>query len=69
MSRQGENLLQLGKFFYALASLTYGGAVLTLLLDYDSDKSSVLVSSIVAFLLLAVLAWVTTNKGNRKKNK
>ena len=59
-----ENLIQLGKFFYTLASLTYGSAFLGLILNYAPEKSFLLLLSTIGFLILMLSAWMLVKRGN-----
>ena len=47
--------------------MTFAGAILTVLLDYQEDKLIILVSSVVLMLLLAVMGWIFIKRGNIKK--
>ena len=62
-----DNLIQLGKFFYTLAGMTYAGVVITVLIDYNDDKVGTLAFGTLATVLLAVLAWILVKRGNIKK--
>ena len=62
-----ENLIQLGKFFYTLASLTFAGAVLMYLTDFSAEKQSALAVSMAGFFGLAWLGWAVTKRGNIKR--
>ena len=62
-----DNLIQLGKFFYSLAGMTYAGVVITALIDYDEDKVGTLAFGSLAMVLLMVLAWILVKRGNIKK--
>jgi hypothetical protein len=62
-----ENLIELGKFFYTLASLVFGGAILAVLLDYQDRKFPVLVSSILFMVILVLIGWTLIRRGNIKK--
>ena len=62
-----ENLIELGKFFYTLASLVFGGAILAVLLDYQDRKFPVLVSSILFMIILVLMGWTLIRRGNIKK--
>lgn len=62
-----SNLIELGKLFYNLASLVFGGAILTVLLDYEDRKFPVLVSSVLFMVTLALVGWTLIRRGNIKK--
>ena len=64
----GENLIELGKLFYDLGKLVFGGDVLTILLDYRDDKTALLVVGVVVMVLCFVLGWILIARGNRIKN-
>lgn len=66
-TEKDDNLIQLGKFFYSLAGMTYAGIVLTVLIDYDDYKVRTLAYGSLATVLLAVLAWILVKRGNIKK--
>jgi hypothetical protein len=61
------NLIELGKLFYTLASLVFGGAILTVLLDYEDRKFPILVSSILFMVILVLVGWTLIRRGNIKK--
>lgn len=61
-----ENLIELGKFFYSLAQLVFGGGVLGIVLDFVPEKVLDLVLSFVGTVMLAVTAWVFIKLGNKK---
>lgn len=61
-----ENLIELGKFFYGLAQLVFGGGVLGIVLDFVPEKVLDLVLSFVGTVMLAVTAWVFIKLGNKK---
>lgn len=62
-----ENLIELGKFFYGLAQLVFGGGVLVILLDYDKDKVPMLMMAFLALFSFAFLGWILVKRGNNKK--
>lgn len=64
---KNDNLIQLGKFFYSLAGMTYAGVILSAIIDYDDDKVGTIVYGSLATVLLAVLAWHFVKFGNIKK--
>lgn len=68
-AEKDEALSQLGKFFYSLASLTYGGAVLTTLLDYKVDKTMTLLFASWATIALAVLGHTFVKRSNPVSKK
>ena len=59
-----EAFMQLGKFFYSLASLTYAGAVLTTLLDFKVDKTMTLLFATWATVALAILGHTFARRSN-----
>ena len=61
-----ENLIELGKFFYGLAQLVFGGGVLGIVLDFVPEKVLDLVLSFVGTVMLAVTAWIFIKLGNKK---
>lgn len=60
-----DNLIQLGKFFYSLAGLTYGGAVLGMALEFDIDKVPTFLLGMWAMISQAVLGYKFVKKGNK----
>ena len=67
VKEKNDNLIQLGKFFYSLAGMTYAGAVLTIIIGKDYFKSSEILWSIMLFFSLIILAWITVKRGNLKR--
>lgn len=67
VKEKNDNLIQLGKFFYSLAGMTYAGAVLTIIIGRDSYNSSEILWSVMLFFVLIILAWITVKRGNIKK--
>ena len=67
VKEKNDNLIQLGKFFYSLAGMTYAGAVLTIIIGRDFYNSTEIIWSVVLFFVLIVLAWITVKRGNIKK--
>ena len=62
-----DNLIQLGKFFYSLAGMTYASAVLSTIMDYRDYKAAELYWGVFATALLTVFAWILIKIGNNKK--
>ena len=62
-----DNLIQLGKFFYSLAGMTYASAVLSTIMEYRDYKAEELYWGIFATVLLTVFAWILIKIGNNKK--
>ena len=63
-----DNLIQLGKFFYSLAGMTYAGVVLAVLMDYREYKAVMLYLGTLAMIVLSVSAWTLIKIGNTKDN-
>ena len=66
-TEKNDNLIQLGKFFYSLAGMTYAGVVLTVLIDFREYKVETLYWGIFATVLFVILAWHLVKIGNIKK--
>ena len=62
-----DNLIQLGKFFYSLAGMTYAGAILTRLVDFKESDAMAIYWGVLATVLLAVFAWYFVKFGNIKR--
>jgi len=62
-----ENLIQLGKFFYSLAGMTYAGAVLTFIVDLDNGNTPALLTALVSLVALASVGWIFVKRGNIKR--
>lgn len=67
VKEKNDNLIQLGKFFYSLAGMTYAGAVLTIIVGKDYYNSTEILWSVILFFTLTILAWITVKRGNLKK--
>ena len=67
VKEKDDNLIQLGKFFYSLAGMTYAGAVLTIIIGRDYYNSTEILWSVMLFFALIILAWITVKRGNIKK--
>lgn len=63
-----EALMQLGKYFFGLSQLTFGGAVLTTVLDYESEKVSILLNGLWSTAALAVFGYTLVKYGTRNKS-
>ena len=66
VKEKNDDLIQLGKFFYSLAGMTYAGAVLTIIIGKDYHNSKEIIWSVVLFFSLIILAWLTVKRGNLK---
>jgi hypothetical protein len=64
-SGKNDNLIELGKFFYTLAGMTYAGVILTVLMNFDDGRLDILMWGSVALVLLTILAWKLVKLGNR----
>lgn len=64
---RNDNLIQLGKFFYSLAGMTYAGGILAKLIDFRYGDTTTLYWSTFATVLLAVFAWYFVKFGNVKR--
>lgn len=67
MKEKDDNLIQLGKFFYSLAGLTYAGGLLAKLVDFRYGDVTIIYWSTVATVILAVIAWILVKFGNIKR--
>ena len=61
-----EQVVELGIFFVDLAKLTFGGVILTVLLDYSSYKMPLLIAGLVALFMFVTLGYQIIRYGNRK---
>ena len=61
-----EPVVELGKFFVDLAKLTFAGVILTVLLDYKSDKMPLLIAGLVALVMFVTFGYQIIKYGNRK---
>ena len=68
VKEKNENLIQLGKFFYSLAGMTYAGAVLTFVVDYNENNTSALLIALLSLVLLASVGWLFVKRGNYRNN-
>ena len=64
---KNENQIQLGKFFYSIAGMTYAGSVLALVMEHESYKADDLIKGILATLLFGVIGWYLVKAGNIKR--
>ena len=62
--KKNENLVELGKYFYNLSGLVFGGVILTILLDFREDKVPLLFAGLFAMVLTAIAGWVLIKRGN-----
>ena len=63
---KNDNLIELGKYFYTLSSLTFGGAILTVLLEYEEERKSTLLASIIVMTIFGIIGWLLIQRGNLK---
>ena len=61
---KNESLIELGKYFYNLSGLVFGGVILTILLDFKEDKVPLLFAGLIAMVLTAMAGWVLIKRGN-----
>ena len=47
---KNESLIELGKYFYNLSGLVFGGVILTILLDFKEDKVPLLFAGLIAMV-------------------
>ena len=67
VKEKNDDLIQLGKFFYSLAGMTYAGAILTIIIGKEYYNSTEILWSVLLFLALTMLAWITVRRGNIKR--
>ena len=67
VKEKDENLIQLGKFFYTLSSMTYAGTVLTFVFDEEERSVAELSWSTALFVTLALIGWTIHKIGNIKR--
>lgn len=61
-------MIQLGKFCYSLAGLTYAGTILAPIINYEGDgKVEIVCFGVVATFILATIAWHFVKLGNIKR--
>lgn len=65
-TEKNDNLIQLGKFFYSLAGMTYASAILAELLEHSSYKPETLYWGVLTTVLLTGIAWILIKIGNKK---
>lgn len=58
---------QIGEYFIDISKLTFGGVVLSVILEISNDKLLVLIIGGTTTMLLAVLGLILTNKRARRK--
>lgn len=61
---KNEPMIQLGKFFFNLAQLVFGGIILTYLLEDKQDKAIIMLLAISAIILFLILGWLLVKRGN-----
>lgn len=64
---KNDSTIQLGKFFYSLAGMTYAGVILAVMMDFEVEKVNTLCWGTIATILLAVLGWYLVKIGNVKR--
>lgn len=64
---KNDNLIQLGKFFYSLAGMTYAGAVLTFVVNFNRANTNALLMASLGMVVLASVGWLIVKRGNIKK--
>ena len=67
VKEKNDDLIQLGKFFYSLAGMTYAGAILTIIIGKEYYNSTEILWSVLLFFALTMLAWITVRRGNIKR--
>ncbi len=67
-TEKDEALMQLGKYFFGLSQLTFGGAVLTTVLDFESEKVSILLNGLWSTAALAAFGYTLVKYGTRNKS-
>ena len=72
VKERNDNLIQLGKFFYSLAGMTYAGIILTSIInlkeeDENDGKIIIICLGVVATVILATIAWRLVKSGNIKR--
>ena len=65
-TEKDDNLIQLGKFFYSLAGMTYASAILAELLEQRYYKPETLYWGVLTTVLLTGVAWILIKIGNKK---
>ena len=61
---KNEPMIQLGKFFFNLAQLVFGGIILTYLLEDKQDKALIMLLAVSAIILFLILGWLLIKRGN-----
>ena len=61
-----EPVVELGKFFVDLAKLIFAGVILTVLLDYKSDRMPLLIAGLVALVTFVTFGYQIIRYGNRE---
>ena len=64
---KNENQIQLGKFFYSIAGMTYAGAVLSYVMEHHVIDVDTLMKGVVATILWALIGWIFVKAGNIKR--
>ena len=60
------NFIELGKYFYTLSHLVFGGVVIAILLDFSDRKFLMLIYGALAVVTFAIMGWFLIRKGNIK---
>ena len=60
---KNENLIQLGKFFYSLAGMTYAGVILTVMMDSGYHDGHELFLGFLTTIGFAFLGWILHDMG------
>jgi hypothetical protein len=64
---KNENQIQLGKFFYSIAGMTYAGSVLSYVMEHHIIDVDTLMKGIVATTVWALIGWFFVKAGNIKR--
>lgn len=66
VKEKDASLIELGKYFYTLSQLVFGGVVLSVLLDFSDRKFLALILGLMAVIAFALMGWVLVKSGNIK---
>ena len=64
-TEKDEALMQLGKYFFGLSQLVFGGGVLGVVFDFSPEKTIDLAVSLVVTAMLATFGWALIKRSNR----
>ena len=67
VKEKNDNQIQLGKFFYSIAGMTYAGAVLAQVMEHYYIDIDTLAKGMLATVMFAVTGWVLVKAGNIKR--